>query len=204
MGHCGYRHKETSCSCEELRSKSNISFFTQMSLHLFPFKSEFAFAVLLVFIILGRKGENLGGKGRKVGYLSNTQLLGEGSRSNNDRPCTSSDSSSVGPKGAFTVLSMPKIKRLPYFTLNTPRDTFQPKTLDPVVIDWTTWQRATNHFTLYEMDAQAAWDYRTMPNSWLRPLCCMHLGPNAGINLLPASFITTGTDPINFKSLSGT
>lgn len=63
-------------------------------------------------------------KGRKVGYLSNTQLLG--SWSNNDRPCTSSDSSSVEPKGAFTVLSMPKIKRLPCFTLNTPRDTLQP------------------------------------------------------------------------------
>lgn len=37
------------------------------------------------------------------------------------------------------------------------------------MIDGTALHRATNHFALYEMDAQAIWDYSETPNSCLYP-----------------------------------
>lgn len=80
--------------------------------------------------------------------------------------------------------------------------TLQPQTLDPVMIDGTALHTAANHFTFYQMDAQAVWDYSRPADTLQLPACSL-IPEWRSIHYL-TSFITAQTDPINFKSLSGT
>lgn len=82
----------------------------------------------------------------------------------------------------------------------------QPQILDLVRIDGTAVRRVTNHFILYQMDAQTVWDYGGAADAQLLPTAGAALSLISGQRSIhyPTSFITAETVPINFKSLSGT
>lgn len=127
------------------------------------------------------------------GHHKQTQLLSPAVRSN---------------KEALAVLRVPKFHQsFASFTL-TPLETLSGShfSLKHLTHSWLMGQHCTGQpITLHFMK----WMHRPYGITVRRPALaytqrCMQCDPRTEINSLPVSFITAGTVPINFKSLSGT
>lgn len=146
---------------------------------------------------------------RETVHQKQTRLLAQAVRSNKDSPwCTCSDSSWRGKGGSCCAwyAQIPSEPRL--FHINTPGDPFRLtlNSLKHLTQSWLMGQHCTGQpITLHFI----RWMHRPHGITVGHPTlvynqCCMQFDLRMKINSLPASFITAGTVPINFKSLSGT